>query len=124
MLGFGRIFVDDLVVGWDDEYGGGGFVALDVADCDELLAGARIVVFDDHVDRKLGRVPVLIDNGDILAGGAHGRGDDVGLADAGEGEAVERLGADVFHKDWVQHHLESVTNVARCFSSETREAIV
>lgn len=71
-------------------------MAFDVADGDELLAGARVVVLDDHVDGELGGVPVLIDDGDVFTGGAHGRGDDVGLADAGEGEAVERLGADIF----------------------------
>jgi len=71
-------------------------MAFDVADSDKLLAGARIVVFDDHVDRELGRVPVLIDDGYVFAGSAHGGGDDVGLANSGQREAVKGLGTDVF----------------------------
>jgi len=52
-------------------------------------------VFDDHVDGEVGRVPVLIDDDDLLAGAARGRGYDAGFADASEGEAAKRLGAQI-----------------------------
>lgn len=81
---FGGIFVDDFVGGGDGEDGSFGLVAVDVGDGDDLLAGTWVVVFDDHVDGEVGRVPVLVDDDDGLAGAAHRGGDGLGLANARE----------------------------------------
>src|SRR6266566_3582521 len=92
----GGSFVDDFIAGGNREDGGVGLVAVNIGDGDDLFAGARVIVLDDHVDREVGGVPVLVDDDDVFAGAAHGSGNGVGLADAGESEAAERLCADLF----------------------------
>lgn len=71
-------------------------MALNAGDGDDLFAGAWVIVLDDHVDGEIRGVPVLVDDDDVSTGTAHGGGNCVGLADAGECEAAERLRADLF----------------------------
>jgi len=96
MLFGGWGFVDDLVGGWYREDGGFGFATFEIADGDDLFAGAGIIVFDDHVDGEVGRVPILVDDYYLTTGAAHRGRDDVGFANAGKREATEGLCADVF----------------------------
>ena len=56
----GRGLVYDLAVGGDGEEVGWRLTAIDFADGDDLLAGAGVVVLDDHVDGEVGRVPVFV----------------------------------------------------------------
>ena len=52
--GRGWGFVDNLAIGGDGEQAGWGLAALHLADGDDLLAGAGVVVLDDHVDGEIG----------------------------------------------------------------------
>jgi hypothetical protein len=61
---------------------------VDFADGNDLLAGAGVVVLDDHVDGEVGGVPVLIYDDDLLAGSALVCLDGAGFADAAQGDAV------------------------------------
>lgn len=51
-------------------------------------------MFDDHVDGKVGRVPVFVNDDDIFARSADCGRDGVNFANACESEAAERLCAD------------------------------
>ena len=61
------------------------------------LAGAWIIVADDQVDGEVGRVPVVIRDGDRLAGAAAVRRDDARLALTGELHAVQGV---IVYKTW------------------------
>ena len=78
-----RSFVDDLEAVGDLETLGRGFVAVDVGDGDDLFAGARVVVFDDEIDGEVEGVPILVSDGDGLAGTADGGVDGTLLLGAG-----------------------------------------
>src|ERR1017187_540787 len=90
-----RCLVHDFVAGGDLASFTGRLVAIDVGDSDDLLAGTRVVVFDDEVHEEVGRVPVLVGNGNGLAGAAGGGGDGALLLRAMEGGVVHDLVAEV-----------------------------
>ena len=95
LLGRRGCLVDNFVAIGDGEFCSGRFVAIDVGYGDDLLSGAGIVVFDDEVEEEVGRVPVLVGDGDGLACTAGGGVDGALLLRATENGVVHGLLAEV-----------------------------
>ena len=89
-------------------------MSVDVSDCDDLLASAWIVVFDDEVDGEVGREPVLIRDGNGLTCTAGRGGDSALLFGSTERGVVDDLFAEVGLLDGCSGAVVSRDRNSRC----------